>query len=77
MDTTTRAAAVSVACLCLLMPLSAHAVDEAAATARLVEELGLKESEVALRDRPGWAPPRKVVLMGADAAQLAAMQAAA
>ena len=77
MNTTTRAAAVSVACLCLLMPLSAHAVDEAAATARLVEELGLKESEVALRDRPGWAPPRKVVLMGADAAQLAAMQAAA
>jgi phosphoglycerate dehydrogenase-like enzyme len=77
MDTTTRAAAVSVACLCLLMPLSAQAVDEAAATARLVEELGLKESEVALRDRPGWAPPRKVVLMGADAAQLAAMQAAA
>ena len=73
----TRAAAVCVACLCLLMPLSAHAVDEAAATARLVEELGLKESEVALRDRPGWAPPRKVVLMGADAAQLAAMQAAA
>ena len=77
MNIPTRAAALSAACLCLLAPLNAHPAEEDAATARLVEELGLKESEVALRDRPGWAPPKKVVLMGADAAQLAAMQAAA
>jgi phosphoglycerate dehydrogenase-like enzyme len=77
MNIPTPAAALSAACLCLLASLSAHTADEDAATARLVEELGLKESEVALRDRPGWTPPRKVVLMGADAAQLAAMQAAA
>ena len=42
-----------------------------------IEELGLHESAVALRDRPGWAPPKKVVLMGADAARVAWMQAAA
>ena len=30
-----------------------------------------------MRDRPGWAPPKKVVLMGADAARVAWMQAAA
>jgi phosphoglycerate dehydrogenase-like enzyme len=77
MNIPTRAAGLSAACLCMLASLSAHTADEDAATARLVEELGLKESEVALRDRPGWTPPRKVVLMGADAAQLAAMQAAA
>ena len=77
MNIPTRAAGLSAACLCMLASLSAHTADEDAATARLVEELGLKESEVALRDRPGWTPPKKVVLMGADAAQLAAMQAAA
>ena len=75
MNKLTRAAALSATCLWLLAP--AHAADEDAATARLIGELGLKESEVALRDRPGWTPPKKVVLMGADAAQLAAMQAAA
>ena len=64
MKTTATAAALS-ACLCLLAPLPALATDEDAATARLVEELGLRESEVALRDRPGWASPKKVVLMGA------------
>jgi phosphoglycerate dehydrogenase-like enzyme len=77
MDMTTRAAALTAACLCFLAPLAAAPADEDAATARLIGELGLKESGVALRDRPGWAPPKKVVLMGADAAQLAAMQAAA
>jgi phosphoglycerate dehydrogenase-like enzyme len=51
--------------------------DDAEATAKLVAELGLQESQTALRDRAGWAPPRKVVLMGADAARLAWMQEAA
>ena len=77
MKTTIRAAALSAACLCFLPSPAALAADEDSATARLIEELGLKESGVALRERAGWAPPRKVVLMGADAAQLAAMQAVA
>ena len=77
MNTIIRATALSASSLFLLAPMFAHSANEDAATARLVEELGLKESAVALRDRPGWAPPRKVVLMGADATQLAAMQAAA
>jgi len=71
----TRAAALSAGILCLLSPLPVRAADDA--SARLIEELGLKESATALRDRPGWAPPKKVVLMGADASQLAAMQAVA
>jgi phosphoglycerate dehydrogenase-like enzyme len=75
MNRFTRAAALSAGILCLLSSLPALAADDA--SARLIEELGLKESATALRDRPGWAPPRKVVLMGADASQLAAMQAVA
>lgn len=77
MNILTRAAALSAGCLCLLAALPAVPEDDAAATARLIEELGLRESPVALRDREGWAPPRKVVLMGADAARLAWMQQAA
>jgi phosphoglycerate dehydrogenase-like enzyme len=71
----TRAAALSAGILCLLSSLPVRAADDA--SARLIAELGLKESATALRDRTGWAPPRKVVLMGADASQLAAMQAVA
>ena len=77
MRTFTRAAALSAGCLCLLASLSAQPADENAASARLIEELGLRESAVALRDRPGWAPPKKVVLMDADAARAAWMQEAA
>jgi phosphoglycerate dehydrogenase-like enzyme len=77
MKTFTRAAALSAGCLCLLASLSAQPADENAASARLIEELGLRESAVALRDRPGWAPPKKVVLMDADAARAAWMQEAA
>src|SRR5262245_43051186 len=74
MNTNNRAAGILAACLGLLAPLSAHPADEDAATARLVGELGLKESEVAVRDRPGWAPPKKVVLMGADESVAARMR---
>ena len=74
MNTLTRAAALSAVCLCLLTAPPALAEDDAAATARLIEELGLRESPVALRDRAGWTRPRKVVLMGADPARLAWMQ---
>ncbi|MGH8242927.1 MAG: D-2-hydroxyacid dehydrogenase [Steroidobacteraceae bacterium] len=77
MSIPTRAAALSVACFCLLACLPAVSAEQDAATARLVEELGLRESATALRERPGWSPPRKVVLMGADAARVAWMQGAA
>ncbi|HUO82168.1 MAG TPA: hypothetical protein VM616_04840, partial [Gammaproteobacteria bacterium] len=56
-------------------PAGAQTAD--AETARLIAELGLKESATALSDRPDWQAPRKVVVMGADAKRLAWMQAAA
>ena len=65
------------AALLLAGPPAAAAADDADATAKLIAELGLQESKTALRDRPGWAKPQKVVLMGADAARLAWMQEAA
>jgi len=77
MNTSKRAAALSAGVLWLLATVVAHAGDGDAEVARLVAELGLRESAVALRDRPGWAPPKKVVLMGADAARAAWMQEAA
>ena len=46
-------------------------------TTRLIAELGLQESATAFAERPGWQPPRKVIVMGADAARLAWMQPAA
>lgn len=48
-----------------------------AETARLIADLGLKESPVALADRPGWQAPHKVVVIDADARRLAWMQPAA
>ncbi len=74
MKTNLLAAALSAGCLWLLASPPAAAEGADAATARLVGELRLEESAVALRDRPGWRPPRKVLLMGADAAQAAAMR---
>jgi phosphoglycerate dehydrogenase-like enzyme len=61
----------------LAAPIAAHASGPDAETVRLIAELGLKESATALADRPGWAPPKKVVIPAADAARLAWMQAAA
>jgi phosphoglycerate dehydrogenase-like enzyme len=72
-----RAAVLSAGLLCLFAALPARAGDDAAETARLVAELGLRESAVAMRERPGWSAPRKVLLMGADAARVAWMQEAA
>jgi phosphoglycerate dehydrogenase-like enzyme len=69
--------ALSVYCLGLLPAEGVAAANDDAATARVVEELGLRESAVALRDRPGWSKPRKVVVMGADAARVTWMQEAA
>lgn len=72
-----RAAALSAGVLCFLASVAAPAGVGDAEVARLVAELGLRESATASRDRPGWAPPKKVVLMGADAARAAWMQEAA
>jgi phosphoglycerate dehydrogenase-like enzyme len=46
-------------------------------TTRLIADLGLKESAIALADRPGWRAPRKVVVIGADAGRQAWLQSAA
>jgi phosphoglycerate dehydrogenase-like enzyme len=48
-----------------------------AETARLIADLGLKESATALADRPGWQAPLNIVVIGADAKRLAWMQPAA
>jgi phosphoglycerate dehydrogenase-like enzyme len=77
MNSSKRAAALYAGLLSLAVSLASHAEGGDAEVARLVAELGLRESAVALRDRPGWAPPKKVVLMGADAARAAWMQEAA
>jgi phosphoglycerate dehydrogenase-like enzyme len=77
MNIASRAAALIASTAWLLTAQPAAAAGEDPETASLVAELGLHESAVAMRDRPGWAPPKKVVLMGADAARVAWMQAAA
>lgn len=66
--------ALATAALFLTAPDVGATADDSAAVARLIEQLGLRESATALRDRPGWVKPRKVVLMGADAARVASMQ---
>lgn len=65
---------LSVCCLAAFSTLGVSAATDDAATARVIEELGLRESAVAQRDRPGWSKPQKVLLMGADAARVAWMQ---
>jgi phosphoglycerate dehydrogenase-like enzyme len=77
MNKLTRSLALSFGCLCLLVPPSGWASADDPAAARLIAELGLHESAVALRDRPGWSKPRKVVLLGADAARVASLREAA
>lgn len=67
-------AAAAAGLLSFLAAIPALASDTGAEAARLVRELGLHESAVAMRDRPGWAPPKKVLLMGADEAVAAGMR---
>jgi phosphoglycerate dehydrogenase-like enzyme len=73
MSTPTCAAAAALV-LAFLGSIPALAADADAEAAKLVQELGLRESPVAMRDRPGWAPPTKVVLMGADETVAARMR---
>src|SRR5678810_34848 len=77
MNIALRSAALAASTLWLIAAQPLAAAGEDAETASLIAELGLHESAVAVRDRPGWAPPKKVVLMGADAARVAWMQSAA
>ncbi len=56
---------------------AASAEGDDAGVARLVADLGLRESATAVSERPGWRAPRKIVVMGADAQRLAWLQAAA
>jgi phosphoglycerate dehydrogenase-like enzyme len=73
MNTSIRATTAALA-LAFLASFPAHSAETDAETAKLIADLGLHESAVAMRDRPGWAPPKKVVLMGADEAEAARMR---
>jgi phosphoglycerate dehydrogenase-like enzyme len=77
MNIASRGPALIASTFWLFIAQPVWAAGEDAETASLIAELGLHESTIAMRDRPGWAPPKKVVLMGADAARVAWMQAAA
>ncbi len=65
------------ASVCVTLALPAAGADESAETARLIADLGLRESATVLSARPGWAPPRRVVIPDAGADRLAWMQSAA
>jgi phosphoglycerate dehydrogenase-like enzyme len=60
---------------CLLAATPAAGTD--AETARLVADLDLQESATAVSERPGWTPPRRVVIPAADPGRLAWLQEAA
>ena len=77
MNTTNTQAAVFAATFLLLAGVSGARAADDADVGRLIAELGLQESAVALSERPGWQAPSKVVVMGADADRIAWMQQAA
>ncbi len=61
--------AACVAALWVALPLSCQeaASPRASAEAKaLITELGLRESAAAVRDRPGWSPPGKIVVRGSE-----------
>ncbi len=77
MKTSAHAILATVASLCLLTAAPPSAAEESAETARLIAELGLNESPTALRDRPGWSKPKKILITAVDPARLAWLQSAA
>ena len=77
MNTRNRGASFTALLLSCLAAIPALAAAEDAETARLIQDLGIHESALAVREHPGWAVPRKVVVMGADAARIAFLQPAA
>ncbi len=56
---------------------AALAASDEAETARLIAGLGLQESATALAERPGWMPPKRIVIPATDAERLGWMQAVA
>ena len=64
-----------VAALCVAS--LAHAREPATDIAKLVAELGLKESATAARDLPGWRAPKHIVVARHSAEEIAALQAVA
>ena len=77
MNTTNTQSTVIAAIFLLLAGASGAWAADDADVERLIAELGLQESAVALSERPGWQAPSKVVVMGADADRIAWMQQAA
>jgi len=78
MKNTNRKTTALLACVWLLTAtIPAATADADAETTRLIAELGLKESATALADRPGWTPPKTVVIPATDTGRLAWLQAAA
>ena len=68
-----RTVALSIGWLSVLAAPGVRAAEDAE-TARIISDLGLREAPIALRDRPGWTRPRKIVLLGVDAERAAWMQ---
>lgn len=77
---TATAAAIGLLCL-LTLPASAVAQDQnplaRAHTQAMIEELGLRESAIPVRERAGWRKPGKVVAFVDKPERLAALQAVA
>lgn len=59
------------------LPADLNDPDSAAATQAMIEELGLREANLAVRDLPGWSGLRKVVAWADRPDRLSALQAAA
>jgi phosphoglycerate dehydrogenase-like enzyme len=57
--------------------LAAPPADQADATASLIRRLGLEESSAPVRERAGWAPPRKVLVWNRAPQVLPALQSVA
>jgi phosphoglycerate dehydrogenase-like enzyme len=61
----TGTAVLSLALAALWAPTSWSA-DDPAAVAKLVKDLGLRESAIPVRERKGWRPPKKAVVIGSS-----------
>ncbi len=80
---TTRLRAPLVACCtavltaCFTIPAAADGVAGQPAVDALVQRLGLEEGATPVRELPGWRKPRKVLVLNAQPARVAELQAAA
>src|SRR5688500_8039241 len=70
--------AVSLAVLaCLVSSVGVAAREAPAEAEKMIAALGLKESATAARDLPGWRVPKRIVVAGIPAGELAPFQAVA